>query len=59
MELIDLKVGMVLQKGNRKRIFLGINGFMAYYTTPSSKNTTGVLISNFTKWLENAEVVVE
>ena len=57
-DLIDMKVGTVLQKGKRKRIFLGQEGFMVYYKTPSSKNITGEYIRNFKKWLKDAEIAV-
>lgn len=58
-ELLQKKQGVVLQKGNRKRIVVGFDGMFVYYNTPSSKGTTGVSTSTFQKWLKNAEVVAE
>jgi hypothetical protein len=56
-DLVNMKVGTVLQKGKRKRIFLGVDGMFIYYTTPSSKCTTGEYIGIFRKWLKDAEIV--
>ena len=56
-ELHSLPVGTVLQKGNRKRILLGTNGFFVYYKTPSGKSTIGESIIHFREWLLKAEIV--
>ncbi|MCU5223998.1 hypothetical protein [Bacillus tropicus] len=56
-DLHTMKAGTVLQKGKRKRIFLGIEGMFAYYKTPSSKSITGENLAIFRKWLMNATVV--
>lgn len=60
MNIEELEPGMILKKGQRKRIYIGIQGLFVYYKTPSSPNsTTGELIFNFKRWLEDAEVVPE
>ncbi|MBH0323347.1 MULTISPECIES: hypothetical protein [Bacillus] len=56
-DLHTMKVGTVLQKGKRKRIFLGVKGMFAYYRTPSSKSITGENLTIFRKWLLDAKVV--
>lgn len=56
-DLHNMKEGTVLQKGKRKRIYLGNDGYFIYYTTPSSKSTTGEHIGTFRKWLLDAEVI--
>ncbi|MGE6548077.1 hypothetical protein ACQKFK_03410 [Bacillus mycoides] len=57
-DLHTMKVGTVLQKGKRKRIFLGIDGMFVYYkTASSSKSFTGESVTIFQKWLKGAEVV--
>ena len=56
-DLLNLKVGDVLKKGNRRRIFLGIQGIFVFYTTPSSKKATiGENIQTFLKWMKKAEL---
>lgn len=54
----SMEIGTVIKKGNRKRIYRGMGGFFAYYSTPSKPNeVTGVSLSNFRKWLLEAEIV--
>lgn len=57
-ELLDLPKGSVLQKGNRKRIYLGFTGMGIAYTTPSKPNKVTVEFGyRFLKWSEGAETV--
>lgn len=59
-ELNKLSVGTVLQKGKRKRIFLGIDGVFVHYKTPSSsKEKTSEHMALFANWLKGANVVTE
>lgn len=57
LNLFDLQYGCTLQKGKRKRIYLGMSGFMVYYTTPSSKAQSGERIDLFKKWMIGAKLV--
>lgn len=57
LDLFELKLGCTLQKGQRKRVFLGVEGFMVYYQTASSKSTTGERIDLFKKWMKGARLV--
>lgn len=46
------------KKGNRSRIYLGQQGFFVYYKMPSSmKQTTGIRIDLWDKWVKDAEYV--
>ena len=59
-DLILCRMGTVLHKGNRKRIYLGweMRGGLRYiiYKAPSKqKETMAELDSSFTKWLAGAE----
>lgn len=56
-DLHTLKAGTVLQKGKRKRTFLGIKGMFVFYSTPSSKAIQGENLIVFRKWLMSAKVV--
>ncbi len=57
-KLLRLPVGTTLQKGKRKRILVGFNGFMIMYKTKlNSKKTTGQLTTDFLKWAKDAEIL--
>ncbi|GAK41934.1 hypothetical protein TCA2_4426 [Paenibacillus sp. TCA20] len=56
-QLHVMKPGTVLQKGKRKRIYLGMEGIMVFYKRPSSKQLHGEHIGYFRKWLLNAEIL--
>lgn len=59
-DLFAMESGVVLQKGNRKRIFLGYDSYFIYYRTPSSRGRkTGEHFARFLTWYEKAEVVGE
>ncbi|WDI05235.1 hypothetical protein PUW25_25845 (plasmid) [Paenibacillus urinalis] len=56
-QLHVMKPGTVLQKGKRKRIYLGMQGIMVFYKRPSSKQLHGEHIGHFRKWLLDAEIL--
>jgi hypothetical protein len=56
-KLHTMPIGTVLQKGKRKRIYLGMQGYFVFYRTPSNKDVTGENLGDFRKWLLDAEVV--
>ncbi|WP_107839534.1 hypothetical protein [Metasolibacillus meyeri] len=58
IKLMRMPVGTTLQKGNRKRILLGLSPGFIIYTTPSKpKGRTMENIASFMKWAEGAEVI--
>ena len=57
-KLLNMPVGTTLQKGNRKRILLGLAPGFIVYTTPSKpKQRTMENVFTFMKWAENAEIL--
>lgn len=59
MKLSELKIGDVLIKGNRERLFRGCDAFMVAYQTKTdirNKRITGIPIADFEAWLKGAEL---
>ncbi|MFS0815364.1 hypothetical protein ABC382_00150 [Lysinibacillus sp. 1P01SD] len=57
-ELLGLPVGTVFKKGNRKRIFIKVEGFFVFYKVPSKKGETkGENILIFERWMKGAEII--
>lgn len=56
-DLLKLPVGTVLKKGNRRRVFMEIRGYMVFYKIPSRKRQViGENAYLFEKWMKGAEI---
>jgi hypothetical protein len=55
---MELKRNAIYQKGTRMRMFLGYNGFFAYYKTISNRaRIIGEARYKFEKWMEGAKEI--
>lgn len=60
IDVFNLKPGTVLKKGNRKRIFVNVDGFYVYYKLPSKpKSIIGEHATIFLEWSKGAEIEKE